>query len=195
MKYLIVTFVFLVVSLSYAVEDDVVKNLRDKIILNVELVNTHKNSILEKTLIDNTADLEMFKNGGLKNIYYFDDKQIMYQETNLGKKVELPSSIIYKNFYNLPVIKQEKIFIGELIPFKSRVYYYIGIKNSSEFTLLLFELDIKTDTNYLLLNYKDEVLFNNGFKQDDVKLYLKEEKNIFKFKFFPNHKIYRFILK
>ncbi|HOV14911.1 MAG TPA: hypothetical protein PK771_11545, partial [Spirochaetota bacterium] len=136
MKNTLIVFNLMIVCFLFPEESVIIKSLRDKMIYNIENVNLFKEKILNEIIVDNSNDIEVFKTNGLQNIYFFDSKQIMYREVRLYD-LEMPIPIVYKDFLNLPVIKQNKIFIGDLFIYKNKVYYLIGLKNEKSYAMLL----------------------------------------------------------
>ena len=192
-KRILTILVFCYSYFLFSQESQFIRDFRDKIIFNVNKIELLKEDILDSRIIDNTSDLEGLKIAGLQNIFFFDNKQIMYKEVRLTN-LEMPIPIVHKDFLNLPIIKQTKIFLGELFIYKNEVYYLIGIKNDKKYSMMLFKLGkIESEKKYALINAKREVFFNNGYAIAEIEDNLNQEKNIFKFKFFPNHKIYFFM--
>lgn len=194
MRNVLTSLLLLVVSLSlFPEESEIISGLRKKIISSVELIKTQKDFLLEKESDDNTSDIELLISSGLHDIYYFDNKQIMYKELRL-KDTELPIPIVHKDFLNLPIMKQTKIYLGDLFVYKGKVFYLIGIKNEKRYIMYLFELTCDDyEEKYALTNIKGEVFFNKGYTEKEVKTSLENKEKLLKFKFFPNHKIYYFI--
>jgi len=192
-KFFFVFVIFILSSTLFSQESSIIRDFRDKIIFNVKKVDKLKNAILNDEFIDNTSDINAFKEKGLKNIYYFNKDHVMYKEARLFD-FEMPIQYVHKNFLNLPVIKQSKIFLGELFIFKKEVYYFLGLKDKKKYVLLLFKLDkVESDKKYVLTDSFGEIYFLSGFNKAEAEENIKNDKNIFKFKFFPNSKVYFFM--
>ncbi|OHD05555.1 MAG: hypothetical protein A2086_13115 [Spirochaetes bacterium GWD1_27_9] len=210
MKYkLLVLFLFFSLFLVYSQENDVIKDLRQKIILSLDTTIKSKDIFLNEEFLnqtDNSTDYNILKENGLTKLYFFDKKEIMYKDVEISP-VDIPISIVHKNFVNTTILKSAKVFLSEIFIHKNLIYYFIGIKNQEKCLMLLFNIEntINYQNNFALINGKGEVFFLKKYSIDKIKKLLPsindentkdsffKTNNIFKFKFFPKHSIYYFL--
>ena len=209
-------FVFLLINmLCFSEENVLIQKLRQDMIRNINLINDNKNLFFSKSFFDNTADtiidtsndfFSKFKSNLGVKIYFFNNKKTMFKEYK-NKSVDIQYVIVQREFVNLPVIKDSKIYISEIICYGNNVYYFIGVKKEDRYMLFLFEVADLSDDNLLLINAIGESIFSN--KTDDKLLkkitdkILSSRKNqqvlkdnsIYKFKFFQYHNVYYLVDK
>jgi hypothetical protein len=187
-------------------ENQIIKSLRDKIVVNINAVNSLRDKLCTPDF-DATDDLADLKKNNLEKVFFYNDKKIMYEELKVDEDININITVIHLNFVNLLAISQQKIYVSDFILNKGKVYYFVGCKNENRSILLLFSLENDVDLfdGYSIINSRGELFFSK--KPDNKKIltivtkindaktpssYFTQNK-ITKFRFLPNHEIYYFI--
>jgi len=206
LKYFSIFIIFFSVNFAYSQEENaIIKQFRDKMILNIKNVSELRNKILDNTT-DSFLDYKILFDGGLKSIYNYNAKKIMHRQDKF-EDINAPTPFLHKNYVNTMLINKNKVLPSELILINGAIYYSLGIKNDKSVKILIFKLENLVENNFpfALINSKGEILLSKDIKPEKLKNILPkigsdkteegfyQKNNIFRFKFFPMHEVYYFL--
>jgi hypothetical protein len=204
-KIIIILLTFFSLNFVFAQENQIITSLREKMLNNIKNLNQIKNKVLDESA-DISLNYEPLIAGNLKDVFNYNQKKIMYKEEKF-EEIDAPTLALHKSYVNMLNIRDDKVYVSDLVLINGLSYYFLGCKNNKKIKLFLFKLENNADfaNPYAIINLKGDIFFSNNVTYNILKPIITkindkktqnsyyQKNNIFKFKFFPYNDIYYFI--